>query len=403
MKRSHKFLIFFVLLTLIFSVACFAVNTAELNSIRNSTNEAVLNIAAVIKEKYPDVDSREIASILNEKTDTQQTDKLLKKYGIDKDVDWINLNSEKLSAKITAVNASLCILICLSFYIVFIIYCKRREKEAKQITDYVVQINKKNYNLEIEKNSEDEMSFLKNEIYKTTVMLKEQSENSKKDKENLKNSLSDISHQLKTPLTSVIVMLDTILEDEDMPQEIRTEFLNDIRRSANSISFLVQSILTLSKLDANSIVFKNKPESVSEIICECIQNTAVLAEIKSVEVTGGCSGDIVLKCDFRWLCEAVTNIVKNCIEHTDEGGYVKIEAEQNTMFTKIIVRDNGCGIEEKDLPHIFERFYKGRNSSDDSIGIGLALAKTIVEKSGGIISADSEINKGSVFTLVFFN
>ena len=246
------------------------------------------------------------------------------------------------------------------------------------------------------------MSQLQSEIYKTTVMLKEQADNSQKDKENLKQSLSDISHQLKTPLTSIMVMLDDIIEDENMPEDIKRDFLNDIRRSSNSISFLVQSILTLSKLDANSIVLKSRTENVKKILDECVKNTEVLAEIKGVETSVECDDSLTLSCDFKWLCEAITNIVKNCIEHTIEGGFVKLKAEKTSLCTKITVTDNGCGIAKEDLPHIFERFYKGRNSDENSVGIGLALAKTIIEKSGGSIYADSEQGKGTKFTITVF-
>ena len=197
-------------------------------------------------------------------------------------------------------------------------------------------------------------------------------------------------------------MLDNIIENDDMPDEIKAEFLNDIKRSANSMTFLVQSLLTLSKLDADTIVFNYSKKQVADVLKNCVESTAVLAELKSVEVISDCSKDLEMDCDFKWLCEAVKNIVKNCIEHTGEGGIVKISAEQNKLYTKITIADNGVGIDETDLPHIFERFYKGKNSSDDSVGIGLALAKGITEKMGGYITVDSVKNKGTTFIMKFF-
>lgn len=402
MKRSYRFLIVFLILTAVFSGICAALTSAELDRVRNNSNETVAQIIANLKEKYPDISDNQIAQILNDRTDVKDTIEMLKKYGIEVGTEWIVNKNDELENSIIAANSLLCAFSCLTLCAVFIIYCLKRKKETHKITQYIAQINKKKYNLAIDENSEDEMSALKNEIYKTTVMLKEQSENSLKDKENLKDSLSDISHQLKTPLTSIMIMLDNIIDNDDMPPEVRMDFLNDIRRETNSINFLVQSILTLSKFDANSIVMKSRPECLSEIIEECKQNTAVLAEIKEVSVTTDCNKNITLGCDFKWLCEAITNIVKNCIEHTPRGGTVKVSAEQNKLYTKICISDNGCGIDQKDLPHIFERFYKGKNSNENSVGIGLALAKTIVEKGGGYISVDSSAGKGSTFAIKYF-
>ena len=403
MKRSYKFMIVFLLTAVVFSAFLVFVSITGLNAVRNNTNEAVAQLVSAIKEKYPQISEREIAEILNSQSDFSNTKEQLKQYGIDLDADWAAYENTNVSRNMVVISTLVFIVACLSFLAIFAIFCQKMAKETRQITNYVAQINKKNYDLAIAENSEDEMSLLKNEIYKTTVMLKEQSENSIKDKENLKDTLSDISHQLKTPITSIMVMLDNIIEDENMPAQIRTEFLNDIKRSTNSMSFLVQSILTLSKLDANSIVFKNKKENISQIIDECIRNTAVLAELRDVEVSSECKGKIEIDCDFKWLCEAITNIINNCIEHTGEGGYVQIIAEQNKLYTKISIRDNGCGIEQKDLPHIFERFYKGKNSDENSVGIGLALSKAIVEKAGGLISVDSIVGRGTVFEIKFFN
>ncbi len=403
MKYAHKFLIVFLAVTMVFSAVCGVFAYIGLERIREDTNRAIIEMITAVKEKYPNVSDIEIAEILNSAEDGEEAKSLLKKYGIDVGSDWA-VYSDEADAKALAAGCTLiCALSGTVFCSVFAVYCIRRKREVGRITEYIKEINRKNYDLSIEENSEDDISLLKNEIYKTTVMLKEQSENSQMDKENLKDSLSDISHQLKTPLTSIMVMLDSITDDADMPAEIRMDFLNDIRRETSSISFLVQSILTLSKLDADSIVFKSNPESVSKIIEASITSVAVLAELKEVALSGGCDESIKINCDFKWFCEAITNIVKNCIEHTGKGGEVNIVCEQNKLYTKIIIEDNGSGIAQKDLPHIFERFYKGCNSSDDSVGIGLALAKAIIEKSGGYIGADSEPGKGTKFSILCSN
>lgn len=390
------------MLTAVFSAVTAAVSAFELESVLKSTNSAVVQILENVKEKHPEVSERELAEILNDKSNNSQAENNLKKYGIDIESDWAVYKNHGTATFIITANAILCAVSCLALTAIFLKYCKNQKAEAERLAGYLRKINRRNYDLELKANSEDEMSQLQSEIYKTTVMLKEQADNSQKDKENLKQSLSDISHQLKTPLTSIMVMLDDIIEDENMPEDIKRDFLNDIRRSSNSISFLVQSILTLSKLDANSIVLKSRTENVKKILDECVKNTEVLAEIKGVETSVECDDSLTLSCDFKWLCEAITNIVKNCIEHTIEGGFVKLKAEKTSLCTKITVTDNGCGIAKEDLPHIFERFYKGRNSDENSVGIGLALAKTIIEKSGGSIYADSEQGKGTKFTITVF-
>ena len=205
-------------------------------------------------------------------------------------------------------------------------------------------------------------------------------ENSKQDKINLKDSLSDISHQLKTPLTSVTVMIDNILENPNMDEKIKTQFIKDIKREIININFLIDSLLKLSKLDANSIHFINKEEPVKEIIEESIKNVEILCDLKNVKIN--CTGDENIKiiCDKKWGIEAITNILKTGIEHSNENSKIDINFEKNKIYTKIEIKDYGIGIDEKDLPHIFERFYKGKNSSSDSVGIGLALSKSIIEK-----------------------
>ena len=280
------------------------------------------------------------------------------------------------------------------FLLVFIMYVKKQKKEEKRLTEHLIRINSGKYELPTDNMTESNYSVLEDEIYKTTVTLRKQAEQSYKDKENLKESVSDISHQLKTPLTSIMIMLDDLTDDENMPEDIRREFLHDIK------SFLTQTLLTLAKLEVNSIEFRNKPEKVSDIFIACIENTEVIAEVRGVNVSYS-SEDITLNCDFKWICEALTNIVKNCIEHTPDGGKVKLKGYSTALFTRISIKDNGSGIDKDDLPHIFERFYKGKNSDKDSIGIGLSMSKAIIEKSGGYIKAISAQDKGTEFIITF--
>lgn len=400
MKNAQKFVCAGLAVTIVFCVISAVFTFIGLENIRKTSNDTINQLVNILLEKYPDVSEKEVAEILNNKTEYTDNSEFLNKYGIYPEKDWVSYNNQG-SYKYVILSVSVCIAFGLAFAVLFLGYLKIQKKQTMDIAKRIERINLGDYSLQIDENSEDELSLLDNQIYRTTVKFREQAENSRKDKENLQKSLSDISHQLKTPLTSIIVMVENILDDDDMPLEIRREFLNDIKHNTNTISFLVQSLLKLSKLDAEAVKFRYEQVDVKSIIDECIKNTAVMAEILGVRLETDCN-DIILNCDRKWLCEAVTNIIKNCIEHSQNGN-IKITADQNKLYTKISIKDNGSGITKEDLPHIFERFYKGKNSSDDSVGIGLSLAKTIIEKQGGYISVSSELNKGSEFVIKFFN
>lgn len=400
MKNAQKFVCAGLAVTIVFCVISAAFTFIGLENIRKTSNDTINQLVNILLEKYPDVSEKEVAEILNNKTEYTDNSEFLNKYGIYPEKDWVSYNNQG-SYKYVILSVSVCIAFGLAFAVLFLGYLKIQKKQTMDIAKLIERINLGDYSLQIDENSEDELSLLDNQIYRTTVKFREQAENSRKDKENLQKSLSDISHQLKTPLTSIIVMVENILDDDDMPLEIRREFLNDIKHNTNTISFLVQSLLKLSKLDAEAVKFRYEQVEVKSIVDECIKNTAVMAEILGVRLETDCN-DIILNCDRKWLCEAITNIIKNCIEHSHNGN-IKITADQNKLYTKISIKDNGSGITKEDLPHIFERFYKGKNSSDDSVGIGLSLAKTIIEKQGGYISVSSELNKGSEFVIKFFN
>lgn len=400
MKNAQKFVCAGLAITIVFCVISAVFTFIGLENIRKTSNDTINQLVNILLEKYPDVSEKEVAEILNNKTEYTDNSEFLNKYGIHPEKDWVSYNNQG-SYKYVILSVSVCIAFGLAFAVLFLGYLKIQKKQTMDIAKRIERINLGDYSLQIDRNSEDEHSLLDNQIYRTAVKFREQAENSNKDKENLQKSLSDISHQLKTPLTSIIVMVDNILDDDDMPLEIRREFLNDIKHNTNTISFLVQSLLKLSKLDAEAVKFRYEQVEVKSIVDECIKNTAVMAEILGVRLETDCN-DIILNCDRKWLCEAVTNIIKNCIEHSHNGN-IKITADQNKLYTKISIKDNGSGITKEDLPHIFERFYKGKNSSDDSVGIGLSLAKTIIEKQGGYISVSSELNKGSEFVIKFFN
>lgn len=362
-------------------------------------NQKIAGIIDNVLEKYPDIEKREIVEILNSSDKTNN--EILREYGIELDKDSVILENYTDFQKFIIIDINTLIVFILILSIIFFKYNQSESKKINEITKYIEEINRGNYRLNIEENTEDELSILKNELYKITIMLKEVAENSQKDKTTLKDSLSDISHQIKTPITSILIMLDNILSDENMPEDIKKDFIKDIKREIVNIKFLVESILKLSKIDSNSIKFIKKEVLIKDIINEAVKNVSMLSELKNIEII--VSGDDSIKtiCDLKWQVEAITNILKNCIEHSYENRKIYINYNQNNMYTELKIEDNGTGIDAKDLPHIFERFYKGKNSSSDSVGIGLALSKSIIESNNGYIQVDSKLNKGTTFIIKY--
>lgn len=233
-------------------------------------------------------------------------------------------------------------------------------------------------------------------------MLKEQAENSNKDKINLKCSLENISHQLKTPLTSISIMLDNLLDNPHMDEYTRNDFIKDINKEINNINFLIQVLLKLSRFDANVIKYNNKFNSLKSIIDKSIDNLSSLCDLKNIQIFTKIPNNLDIYCDSHWQIEAITNILKNCLEHSENGSTIEVFATDNKIYSEIIIKDNGTGIPEKDLKHIFKRFYRGQNSKEDSVGIGLSLAKSIIEKNNGIINVTSSVGKGTTFSIKYF-
>lgn len=388
-----------IFVSLLFLVLFLGLQWKAYQEYTTNYNRKMNAVLEKVHEKYPDVTKTELMEILDSEGGS---DSFIKSFGIDLEKDSLILVNETRFHQSLLLSGSLVILFAGVLLGLFLKYNHDKDKELRQITRYIEEINRRNYKLEIEDISEDELSILKNEIYKTTVMLKEIAEHSVEAKMNLKKSLSDISHQLKTPLTSILVILDNLIDNPDMEVSLRIGFIQDIKREIVNINFLVQSLLKLSKLDSDTVVFLREEVPVRKVVEAAIQNVLVLCDLKDIKVEVEDNGEEpAITCDFRWQAEAVTNILKNCVEHSRSGGKVIIKIEKNQVYTSISIRDFGDGIDEEDVRHIFERFYKGKNATAESVGIGLALAKAIVEADKGSVSVKSE-KDGTTFVVKYF-
>ena len=399
MKEKNKILIFGLCYIIIAIFVFLMLSQIQYEKYTNQMNIVIAEIVDKIVEKYPDIEEEEIIKILNG-TEQSQKKYILEKYGYTQNTVAIEKISKERSSFIK-IDIVIIIAGGIVVTIVLLSYNKKREEKISDINSYIGKVNRGNYELKIEENGEDELTKLRNELYKTTVLLRETAENSEKEKTNLSNSLTDISHQLKTPLTSIRIMIDNIQNNPDMDEKTRNEFIEDISKQIDWISSLVISLLKLAKFDAGSIVMRDEEINVKKLIQNIISNLAILIDIKDIKIEENISEQITLFADYNWQLEALTNIIKNCIEHSFDGGKIKIEAESNSVFTKIIITDEGEGIGKKDLNRIFERFYKSEKSSENSIGIGLALAKTIIEKERGYIKVESEVGKGTKFEIKY--
>ena len=421
-----KLIIQIFTITTLIVVLNYIVITNQNKKQQEKVNDVIVNIVGTIKQEYPDLEDEKIIKILNdEENNAIKGIGTLQRYGINTEEVYAidGLKDEKKEILLTSSISIISLTIIVT--ILIINYKNKKSKKIENIINYIEEINKKNYNLKIEENTEDELSNLTNELYKITIMLKEQAELSKKDKNVLQRSLEDISHQIKTPLTSISIMLDNIKENPQMDLHTRQEFIYEISRQIEWINWLVISLLKLSKLDSNTVDFKHEEINAENLINNVIKNLAIPLDIKqqSVIVTGNNETFIG---DYNWELEALTNIVKNCIEHTPENKKIYINCEKNNFNTKIVIRDEGNGIDREDIKHIFERFYTGsagmnctetgslRNNTHtendtvqcgaqipqlQSVGIGLALSRTIISKQNGTIKAENHRQGGAVFTI----
>ncbi len=297
--------------------------------------------------------------------------------------------------------AGACLLLtALLLGLVFLWGTRRRYGEIKELSGYLRRIYSGDYSLDIRDNEEGELSVLKNEIYKMTLILSRQAEQLQTEKKQLADAISDISHQLKTPMTSMMVLAD-VLSGELEPNK-RKEFTRSLNIQLERMEWLLTSLLKLSKIDAGTVCFKKETVRAEALVEKAMRPLWIPMELKEQRLVLEDNEKVSFPGDQNWTAEALINILKNCIEHTPVGGSITIRTEDNPIYTGIIIMDNGKGIAKEDLPHIFKRFYKGKNASEESVGIGLAMAHSIIRGQNGDISVSSLPERGTSFVIKFY-
>lgn len=394
MKHSTKnlfckigLLIFILILSFVFSILVYSFFE------RIFFKKLAISMGVVTK------DSKDLEiKIMNQlKSEHSQYDsigrKTLRKYGYGLDR-FIFLKDKK---KVIYISLLFSVLITSIFYIFIYISNRNKKNNAEKLKNYLEKINKGDYSLNL--NIDEDFSILSDELYKTIITLRELKENAIQDRINLKNNIADISHQLKTPITSINIMAE-LIENSDSKNEDK-EYIYRLNKQIKRLEALTNSLLTMSKLDANTIEFKKDVVNMRRIIDLAIEPIIYLMESKSIKLN--IIGDkAAIIGDSYWLGEAFLNVIKNCTEHLEENGEINIFIEPNPIFTEVKIEDNGSGFSEEDLPYVFKRFYKGKNTNKDSVGIGLSMAKSIIQKHNGEISVENRREGGARFRVKFY-
>ena len=291
------------------------------------------------------------------------------------------------------------LLACMSLNIVHLLYTYKRYRKIQELSADINCILHGDAPISFEKYEEGELSVLGSEVQKMTIRLREQKQQLLGDKKYLADSIADISHQIRTPLTSINLLL-SFLSDSNISEEKKQKTIREIYELLSRIEWLITTLMKISKLDAGTIQLKREVIPMDVVLKQSLSPLLIPIELRGQELKVQAEGEFCG--DLDWTSEAIGNVIKNCMEHTPEGGRIAIHAQENALYREIIITDTGSGIASEDLPHIFERFYKGKNSSDKSFGIGLALARGIIHNQNGIIKAENRKEGGAKFTIRFY-
>lgn len=405
-----------IILLIIFTIYYIQQNYKE--SLYTYTNQVI----AKIVEKYPDQEEEIIKEIflndtssenanigsnnledlnnlnyidnMDNSDNSQNTEDILSKYGFDAETIDIENRNFEIITKLIFIFSMIFAIGIVGIILVYTIYIRKQNQKLKNLDNYCKKILKGNYLLDLKEEDESDFSKLKNDIYDMTVMLKEKNGLLEKNNKDIEKLIADISHQLKTPLTSLNLINDILYTD--LPEEKKIEFLDSSQKELEKINWLIKTVLNIAKLDSKTLILAKNNENAYNLCLEVKNNFKAMCEIHHANIEIVSNKEETINCDKKWTIEAMNNIVKNAIEHGAKNITIKIE--ENTIYTKIIIRDNGEGIDKEDLGHIFDRFYKAKNSKESSLGIGLAFCKSIIRNQDGDIRVKSSKKEKDTWT-----
>lgn len=388
----------FIIIIILFNLcSSFYIHNQYKKEIINNNAKIIANIADNDK-----LENKIIEALLKNNQNIDKGIKILEKYDLSNYNNIDELKSvKKLEKKLITINMSFSFIIII-FYTIFLIkYNQNTKKEALLMQKYMDNILIDNYNIDINTYDDNVLSSLKDDIYKMTIKLKNMADNSNKEKKYLATTLSDISHQLKTPLTSLFVF-NEILKQDNLDLKTRKEILEKSEKQLERIKWLITSLLKMSQLDSGSITLQKDKVNLQKLINESCEPFLISLDLKNVKLQINIDKKAFIICDKNWTIEAISNIVKNALEHVKENGTITIQSITNPIYLKLEIIDDGEGIKAEEINHIFERFYHG-NKNKDSIGIGLNMSKMIIEKQKGHIEVESKLNKGTKFSIYFYH
>ena len=398
---DRKLIISMIVLSSLTILAAVTLSLAMVVYVNQAVKDTYAGIVGTVVQHYPQAEAQVVQELRSPGADSVNLGtQVLAKYGMDDRSAADTGVAAGLLARLLPIGLALVGLGCTVFVILLLRYQRRVSVQVAGLSTYLRQIDAGDYALDVRDNGEGSFSLLKNDLYKITVRLREQAEFLQKDKTALSNLIADISHQIKTPLTSLGVLADLLAEDP--PEEDRHAFIERMRSQLGRIQWLVTTLLKLARLDAGTAAFKNEPVDLRQLIERALEPLQIPIEVKKQRLVIHGGEGASFTGDFNWSAEALTNVVKNCVEHTPEGGKIEIGYTANTLYAEITVSDDGEGIALADLPNIFNRFYSGTKAGENNVGIGLALAKAIFNAQGGDIAVHSQQGMGTSFEIRFF-
>jgi signal transduction histidine kinase len=399
--KDRKLFISMIALSLIALLAAVLLNLAMTAYTNQALKDTYAGIVGTVVQRYPQAEAQVVQDLRSPGADSINLGtQVLEKYGLGDRSAADTGVAAGLLARLLSVELALVGLVCTGLVLMLVRYQRAVSAQVVELSGYLRRIDASDYSLDVRDNGEGSFSLLKNDLYKVTVRLREQAGLLQKDKTALSNLIADISHQIKTPLTSLGVLADLLAEDP--PEADRRAFVERLRAQLGRIQWLVAALLKLARLDAGTAAFKSEPVDMRRLIERALEPLQIQLEIKKQRLVIHGGEGASFTGDLNWSAEALTNVVKNCVEHTSEGGKIEITYSANALYAEIIVSDDGEGIASRDLPNIFNRFYRGENAGENGVGIGLALAKAIFTAQGGDITVHSQPGVGTSFDIRVF-